>query len=233
MGTPATEYNEEGFATNREGVFGAQFALAAYIGLTACPYGNGVAQGSVNFVGDSVFTTFVTNESTKLDTTTAGGNSLMDIAAKSTVSPGPTATSIPATPITVVAISPTSHPAVGLGKPAKIGIPVVCVAIALVLLLVSFFLFAKILQRKKAAAKDKENIKRGEEVQPYLQPKAELEVEERQKHELEANDIRPELIAEETRHKVATETERPIPSSLQLTHELRGDKHSQELWGSS
>ena len=75
----------------------------------------------------------------------------------------------------------------------------------------------------------KGTLKTEVEVQPFLEPKAELEVEERQKHELKANDIRPDLVGEETRQEVATDAERPILNSLRLPHELRGYELFQKL----
>ena len=62
--------------------------------------------------------------------------------------------------------------------------------------------------------------------QPYLQQKAELEAEERQRNELEARERRFEVGGGNEVHELAAEGERRRMSLLQ---ELRGPEHSQEL----
>ena len=62
--------------------------------------------------------------------------------------------------------------------------------------------------------------------QPYLQHKAELEDEERRKHELEAHEARYEMDGDDEIHEMGSEDGRRRLSRLQ---ELRGPEHSQEL----
>lgn len=62
----------------------------------------------------------------------------------------------------------------------------------------------------------------GEGNQPYLQQKAELEAEERRRHELEAAGIVHELDGEDGVHELS-DTER------KTRQELKGEEFSQEL----
>lgn len=66
-----------------------------------------------------------------------------------------------------------------------------------------------------------------EDTQPYLQHKAELEDEERRRHEMDAREARYEMNGEDTMHEIGTGGDRRI-SALQ---ELKGPEHSKELEG--
>ena len=116
--------------------------------------------------------------------------------------------------------------------------PVATVATAVaipVALLVTTLLAFLIHKHQKAEQKLKEEAgdaisqKQGpprEDTQPYLRRKAELEAEEKQKHELEARERRYEIGSEGERHELpAGERDSMKPT----TQELRGEEHSAEL----
>ena len=79
----------------------------------------------------------------------------------------------------------------------------------------------------------------GEETQPYLQQKAELEAEETRRLELEAVEVTYEMDGSDHRNEMPAQgsevgneidtIERPALSSLRERHELRGEEHSKEL----
>ena len=65
-----------------------------------------------------------------------------------------------------------------------------------------------------------------EETQPYLQQKAELEAEEKIKHELEARERRYEMGIEGERYELPVEEQGLM---IRTRQELRGEEHSTEL----
>lgn len=65
-----------------------------------------------------------------------------------------------------------------------------------------------------------------EDPQPYLQQKAELEAEEKRKHELEARERRYEMGNEGERYELPVEEG---DSMIRSRQELRGEEHSREL----
>lgn len=74
-----------------------------------------------------------------------------------------------------------------------------------------------------------EKTENAETSQPYLQRKAELEAEEKRKHELEAEERRYELEEDRKIHEKSVERDSQGIASLQVRQELRGEEHSKEL----
>lgn len=68
-----------------------------------------------------------------------------------------------------------------------------------------------------------------EDVQPYLQRKAELEDEGSRIHELEALERRSELEGDIGAHKIPAGTRWTCTSPLPLRPELRGEEHAKEM----
>ena len=65
-----------------------------------------------------------------------------------------------------------------------------------------------------------------EETQPYLQQKAELEAEEKAKHELDTNEVRPELDPTNDIHEIGLDA---CGRTTSTHRELRVPEHSKEL----
>ena len=66
--------------------------------------------------------------------------------------------------------------------------------------------------------------------QPYVDRKAELEDEERRKHELDGAGIRYEVEGQDTFYEMPSNGNAEMRlSSLRQTHEIPGMEHSQEL----
>ena len=116
-------------------------------------------------------------------------------------------------------------------KTIKVATGVACPIAILGLALLAFLVH----KRRKAPtalkqeAEDASSQNKGsphEDTQPYLQRKAELEAEEKQKHELEARERRFEMGGEGERYELPT-AERD--SMRRTTQELRGEEHSAEL----
>ena len=114
-----------------------------------------------------------------------------------------------------------------LDKQTKIGIGIaIPVAVtALLLLLVPLW-------RRSRKTKESNGLKEEhaipEDNQPYLQQKAELEAEEKERHELEAEEKRYEMDGETRIHEISDESSHSWPSSY-VMQELRGEEHSREL----
>ena len=80
--------------------------------------------------------------------------------------------------------------------------------------------------KEKTALRERETVP--EDNQPYFQQKAELEAEEKRKHELEAEERRYELDGESRIHEISDESSHGLPS-FYVRQELRGEEHSREL----
>ncbi len=124
--------------------------------------------------------------------------------------------------------SPRSSPApTGLNKIAKIGSGVALPVIGIAALFLATILWQR--RRKKRRITSSGGVSLQQDNQPYLQQKAELEAEEKRKHELEATERRCEMDGKDATHEVAEEPhDREIPS-LRIRHELSGAEHSHEL----
>ncbi len=116
--------------------------------------------------------------------------------------------------------SPSRHGR--LDEQARIGI-----GVTISVVVVALFLLALLLWRRSQKAK-KANAPKAEQTtsvaaQPYLQPKAELEVEGKEKHELVADEL-----GEASRiHEMLEESSHGL--SVNTRQELRGEEHSREL----
>ena len=67
------------------------------------------------------------------------------------------------------------------------------------------------------------------ECQPYFQQKAELEDQERRKHELEATERRYGLDGDDDIHELSVGADNRATLELRARQELRGAEHAQEL----
>ncbi len=108
-----------------------------------------------------------------------------------------------------------------------VAIPVAFLGLALL----GFLLYRR--RKNQKASKEDDPISQNlesspEDLQPYLQQKAELEAEEKRKHELEARERRYEIGNEGERYELPVEEVGLMISSRQ---ELRGEEHSKELEG--
>ena len=113
-----------------------------------------------------------------------------------------------------------------LDEHAKIGIGIAISVVVMVSLLASFLWLRYRKIKETNALREKQMVP--EDSQPYLQQKAELEAEEKRKHELEAEERRYELDGERMIHEMSDESSHGLPSSY-LRQELRGEEHSREL----
>ena len=113
-----------------------------------------------------------------------------------------------------------------LDSQARIGI-----GVGIPAAVVTIFLLA-LLSWRRARKNKKANVLKGEDTvpednQPYLQQKAELEAEEKRKHELEAEERRYELDGESRIHEMLDVDSRGLSSHTR--QELRGEEFSREL----
>lgn len=113
-----------------------------------------------------------------------------------------------------------------LDEQATIGIGIAIPVVVIALLLLAVFLWRRSRKIKKANVTEVQDTI-SEDRQPYLQQKAELEAEEKRKHELEAEERRYELDGESRIHEIS-ENSHGLPS-LRARQELRGEDHSKEL----
>ena len=134
------------------------------------------------------------------------------------------------------ATKPTVTPR--LDEPERIGIGVAVSFATLILISLVAFIWRK--QRLRSAAitaeKQGDTEKRREgtsasegDNQPYLQQKAELEAEERQRHELEARQKIYELDGQTCINEIPAGTHEHRLAIMRSRQELRGGEHSQEL----
>lgn len=114
-----------------------------------------------------------------------------------------------------------------LDEQAKIGIGIAVPVFVITLLLLALQLWRRYRKAKKANAPKEEHMI-PEDNQPYLQQKAELEAEEKRKHELHAEERRYELDGESRIHEIPEESSHGM-QSLHMRQELRGEEHSREL----
>ena len=81
-------------------------------------------------------------------------------------------------------------------------------------------------KRAKTVGKDNDRTTFPEGSQPYLQQKAELEDEERRKHELEARELRYEMDEGNARYELSSTTDQ---NRMSTRHEMVGPEHSKEM----
>ena len=120
--------------------------------------------------------------------------------------------------------SPGSH-----GKEIEIAIGVAIPVAFLVLVSLGFFAYRRWRIHKKLKEVNAMSPKQGslhEDRQPYLQQKAELEAEEKRKHELEARERRYEMDNEGERYELPVGEQGVV---IRTRQELRGEEHSKEL----
>lgn len=85
-------------------------------------------------------------------------------------------------------------------------------------------------RKKRSQAATTKHPETASNTQPYLDQKAELEDDERIRHELEAGSIMHEMDGEDTVFEMPGDgNSRMQLTSTNRTHELRGPDHSQEL----
>lgn len=113
-----------------------------------------------------------------------------------------------------------------LDEQAIIGIGIAIPVIVIALLLLALLLWRRSRKIKKANVTEVQHPI-SEDKQPYLQQKAELEAEEKRKHELEAEERRYELDGESRIHEISESSHGLPPFSVR--QELRGEDHSREL----
>lgn len=178
----------------------AGFSFIDYLGFSTCR-GN----------GDAI-----------VPTPLAGNGTSVSVLSLSVVSSSPTSTAVSSQPS--AQISP-AQPHLDSKAKAGIGISVPIALAGLVFL--GFFAWRKC-HKSSIMEEIDEKKENAETSQPYLQPKAELEAEEKRKHELEAEQRRYELDGEGEIHEVyAGDSQAKAP--VQTRQELRGEEHSKEL----
>ena len=97
------------------------------------------------------------------------------------------------------------------------------------LVLLGLLVYKRRKNRKTLKEEDATSQKQGsphEDIQPYLQQKAELEAEEKRKHELEARERRYEMGIEGERYELPVEEQGLM---IRTRQELKGEEHSTEL----
>ena len=99
------------------------------------------------------------------------------------------------------------------------------VPIAVIASLLLMLTFWRSYQNRKQIKTDNDTAL-PQDVQPYLQQKAELEDEERRTYEMEALEVRREMYGEDAIHEIGLERDQRRISRLQ---ELKGSKFSKEL----
>ena len=124
-----------------------------------------------------------------------------------------------------------THPSGSHKKYLKVAYAVAIPVALLGLVLLLFLLYKRRKAQKtlKEEEEDSSSQDKGpphEETQPYLQKKAELEAEEKRKHELEAREMRYEMGTEGERYELPAGERDSMKRTRQ---ELRGEEHSTEL----
>ena len=156
-------------------------------------------------------TTFLTTSTKSFSSTAAAGSTNV----------APTSTS-PALVTSSNGLSKASRIAIG------VVIPIACIALAAI---IAFILIRYRNGKRRAVLNEKNGENDGQKTDsssPYFQNKAELEDEERRKHELEANGVRYEMSAEETIHEAPTGGH-SSSSRAQNQQELGEEGFSKEL----
>ena len=114
--------------------------------------------------------------------------------------------------------SVSTHSTESSDKKVKISLGVAIPVASLGLVLLGYLVY----KRRKM----QETSSTHEDPQPYLQQKAELEAEEKRKHELEARERRYEMGVEGERYELPVEGQDMM---IQTRQELRGEEHATEL----
>ena len=103
-----------------------------------------------------------------------------------------------------------------------VAVPVVIITVILLVVLMQY-----VDRRMKRSTASQSTVK-GEENQPYLQTKAELDPTQ-QRLELSVEDARPEVQGESAMSELPNSRVSGPLVSLAMRHELRGEEHSKEL----
>ena len=125
--------------------------------------------------------------------------------------------------------SVSTHSMDSFDKKVKISLGVAIPVASLGLVLLGYLVYKRRKMQETLEEEDAPSKKGGsphEDPQPYLQQKAELEAEEKRKHELEARERRYEMGVEGERYELPVEGQDMMTQSRQ---ELRGEEHSTEL----
>ena len=109
-------------------------------------------------------------------------------------------------------------------KKIKISLGVAIPVASLGLVLLGYLVYKR--RKVQETLKEEDVTSKKEDHQPYLQQKAELEAEEKRKHELEARERRYEMGVEGERYELPVERQDMM---IQTRQELRGEEHSTEL----
>ena len=112
----------------------------------------------------------------------------------------------------------------GLNKQDKIAVGVVVPIAVIASLLIILISWRRYRTRRQVRTDD--NTTLCEEAQPYLQQKPELGAEEREKYEMEAQEVRHEMQGADAIYEIGPEEDTRRTSRLQ---ELQGPEHSKEL----
>ena len=123
----------------------------------------------------------------------------------------------------------STHSSESYDKKVKVANGVAIPVAFLALVLLGVLVYKRRKTQKTLKEEDAISYKQGsphEDTQPYLQQKAELEAEEKRKHELEARERRYEMGIEGERYELPVEEHDLM---IRTRQELRGEEHSKEL----
>ena len=202
----------------------------------------GCGQYEQNIVTSSTSLVAVVSSTTSLITTTSASLAAI-VSSTTSLMPAPSA-SLPEIANSTTSPKPQSSSSTGtigplrLEEPTQIGIGVGVFFATLFLVSLVAFIWHKGRLRSAAITAEKQagsnNKRRGTSVseghnQPYLQNKAELEAEDRQKHELEARQRIYELDGENGLNKVSAGIFEHRLAVMRSKQELTGGEHGQEL----
>ena len=147
-----------------------------------------------------------------------------------TAQPSATPTNGSATAISLATSTEGSAPVRRLHSTQTIIISVVVSTVGLIVLLLCFIVIRRYRKKRSQAALSNNQPAMTSNTQLYVDQKAELEAEERRKHELEAYSIRYEMEGEDSFFEMPGDgNPRMGLASFNRTHELRGTEHSKEL----
>ncbi|KAF6227888.1 hypothetical protein HO133_007616 [Letharia lupina] len=142
----------------------------------------------------------------------------------------------PATPAEGSAAVHSAENLTGSSTPGSRGHPTQIIILSVVLptvgimILLFCFIIVRRYRNKRSQAADAIHPEKSSDAQLYVDQKAELEDEERRRHELEAERTRHELNGEDTIFEMPDNGHSRMHSaSSHRPHELRGAEHSQEL----
>ena len=139
--------------------------------------------------------------------------------------------SLKATTITgsTAASSHTDSGGQALERPARIGIGLAVPVGVLALIGIVAVVWRRKARRQSSTELKPREEKQPDDLQPYLQRKAELEDQERRRHELESNECRYELEGADKGTELPIGKSVNVVRSVPRMQELRGEEHSKEL----